>query len=195
MEWLRWEESDKQSWDPDKRQKWALHLFQLHHHRRKELNRAHENARRERQRLQAEEHRERRRQARWDAEGYTSSRMKFGNIFSGGLRAGGHLDYLGYYKALGLDAWTESGKGVGDHPDDHRRHRQYNHHIPHWNGYRATQEDIKRAFRAAAMEWHPDKHVGVLEKKIAREKFQTIRAAYETLKDPEKRKKYDLGQL
>ena len=56
-----------------------------------------------------------------------------------------------------------------------------------------SNEEIKRAFRKAAMQWHPDKHSGPAEKKKAREHFLLIRTAYETLKDPERRKNYDLG--
>jgi DnaJ-class molecular chaperone len=43
------------------------------------------------------------------------------------------------------------------------------------------------------MLWHPDKHVGAAEKKKARDQFLQIRTAYETLRDPERRKNYDLG--
>ncbi|HHL39767.1 MAG TPA: molecular chaperone DnaJ [Deltaproteobacteria bacterium] len=52
----------------------------------------------------------------------------------------------------------------------------------------ATQEDIKRAFRRLVHEHHPDKHKGDPE---AEERFKAINEAYETLKDPEKRARYD----
>ena len=46
-----------------------------------------------------------------------------------------------------------------------------------------TQEEIKKAFRRLAKEYHPDKLVGVNEtiKKIAEEKFREIREAYDYL--------------
>jgi len=52
----------------------------------------------------------------------------------------------------------------------------------------ASQEEIKKAYRHLAKKYHPDKHKG---DKQAEEKFKEIGEAYEVLKDPEKRKKYD----
>ncbi len=52
----------------------------------------------------------------------------------------------------------------------------------------ATGEEIKRAFRKLAHEHHPDKRGGLKE---AEEKFKAINEAYETLRDPEKRARYD----
>lgn len=51
--------------------------------------------------------------------------------FAGGVRGGGRADHLGYYSVLGLEGARAKG------------------HV--------TQEDIKRAFRRAALRWHPDK--------------------------------------
>lgn len=57
---------------------------------------------------------------------------------------------------------------------------------------KASQEDIKKAFRKLAVKYHPDKNVG---DKKAEEKFKEINEANEVLGDPEKRKKYDeLGE-
>lgn len=57
----------------------------------------------------------------------------------------------------------------------------------------ATEDDIKKAYRAAAVKYHPDRQVGKTdaEKKDAEEKFKQIGAAYECLKDPNKRAAYD----
>jgi molecular chaperone DnaJ len=52
----------------------------------------------------------------------------------------------------------------------------------------ATEDEIKRAFRKLAHEYHPDKRGGDKE---AEEKFKAINEAYETLKDTEKRARYD----
>ncbi len=54
----------------------------------------------------------------------------------------------------------------------------------------ASAEDIKRAYRKLALEWHPDRHAGD-EKEAAERRFKQISEAYEVLKDEEKRKKYD----
>jgi curved DNA-binding protein len=52
----------------------------------------------------------------------------------------------------------------------------------------ASADDIKKAFRKLAREYHPDV---AKTKKGAEEKFKEINEAYEVLSDPEKRKKYD----
>lgn len=54
---------------------------------------------------------------------------------------------------------------------------------------KASQEEIKGAFRRQALRWHPDVNPGCSE---VAEKFRLIRHAYEVLSDPEKRKLYDL---
>lgn len=52
----------------------------------------------------------------------------------------------------------------------------------------ATQDDIKKAFRKLARQYHPDLNPNDAN---AKEKFQAINEANEVLSDPEKRKKYD----
>ena len=53
---------------------------------------------------------------------------------------------------------------------------------------KATADDIKKAYRKLAVKYHPDKNSG---DKTAEGKFKELNEAYEVLKDPEKRKKYD----
>src|SRR5687767_6201784 len=57
---------------------------------------------------------------------------------------------------------------------------------------KASQDEIKKAFRKLAVQYHPDKNQG---NKEAEEKFKLINEANEVLGDPAKRKKYDeLGE-
>ncbi len=53
----------------------------------------------------------------------------------------------------------------------------------------ATAEDIKRAYRRLARELHPDANGGDPE---AERRFKEVTAAYEVLRDPERRRQYDL---
>ncbi|WP_299708762.1 J domain-containing protein [uncultured Pontibacter sp.] len=52
----------------------------------------------------------------------------------------------------------------------------------------ASQADIKKAYRALAKKYHPDKNK---DDKAAEEKFKDISEAYEVLGDEQKRKQYD----
>src|SRR5580765_7849575 len=51
----------------------------------------------------------------------------------------------------------------------------------------ASQDEIKSAYRKLARKYHPD----VSKTPDAEEKFKELGEAYEVLKDPEKRAKYD----
>lgn len=53
----------------------------------------------------------------------------------------------------------------------------------------ATVEEIKRAYRKAAMKWHPDRNVG--REDVARAAFQEIKDAYAILSDENQRSVYD----
>lgn len=55
-------------------------------------------------------------------------------------------------------------------------------------GRTAAADDIKKAYRKLAMQYHPDRNPG---NKAAEEKFKEISEAYEVLSDEGKRKQYD----
>lgn len=55
-------------------------------------------------------------------------------------------------------------------------------------GTKATDDDIKKAFRKLARQYHPDANPN---NKAAEEKFKELSEAYEVVGDPEKRKQYD----
>jgi DnaJ-class molecular chaperone len=53
----------------------------------------------------------------------------------------------------------------------------------------ASDDDIKKAYRKLAMQFHPDRNPG--KEKWANEKFKGINEAYGVLGNPDKRKQYD----
>jgi molecular chaperone DnaJ len=54
---------------------------------------------------------------------------------------------------------------------------------------KASQDDIKKAYRKLARQYHPDTN----KEPGAEDRFKQISEAYDTLGDPDKRKKYDRG--
>src|SRR5947208_8022105 len=57
-------------------------------------------------------------------------------------------------------------------------------------GKNASEEEIKKAYRKLARQYHPDRNAG---DKQAEERFKEISQAHDVLSDPEKRKAYDRG--
>ena len=57
----------------------------------------------------------------------------------------------------------------------------------------ASENDIKKAYRKAAMKYHPDKFANAsdAEKKDAEDKFKEINEAYQVLSDDQKKQQYD----
>lgn len=55
----------------------------------------------------------------------------------------------------------------------------------------ATEDEIKKAYRKLAMQYHPDRNKG---DKVAEEKFKEINAANDVVGDAQKRQQYDVAR-
>lgn len=53
----------------------------------------------------------------------------------------------------------------------------------------ASQDEVKKAYRKQALEWHPDRHKD--DKEAAEKRFKEINEAYQVLSDSQKRSAYD----
>ena len=54
-------------------------------------------------------------------------------------------------------------------------------------GRNASEEEIRKAFRKKALEFHPDRN----KADDASDKFKEVNEAYQVLSDPERRQRYD----
>lgn len=57
----------------------------------------------------------------------------------------------------------------------------------------ATKQEIKSAYRKAAVKWHPDRHHDAESKRVAEDMMKKVNRAYEILSDTQKRRIYDQG--
>ncbi len=59
-------------------------------------------------------------------------------------------------------------------------------------GRTASEEELRKAFRKLAKQYHPDKNPG---DKAAEERFKRVSAAFDLLGDSEKKRKFDAGEI
>src|SRR4051812_49478903 len=57
---------------------------------------------------------------------------------------------------------------------------------------KASADEIKKAYRKLARQYHPDRNPG---DESAEERFKEIQSAYDIVGDPDKRKQYDRGGI
>lgn len=60
---------------------------------------------------------------------------------------------------------------------------------------KASDDEIKKAYKKLAMKWHPDRNSQATEEEKAKadKMFKEINEAYTVLSDKEERRKFDLG--
>jgi hypothetical protein len=56
----------------------------------------------------------------------------------------------------------------------------------------SSPKEIKVSFRKMTLKFHPDRHLGVENKKKAEIMYQKVTEAYEILKDPQKKRNFDM---
>lgn len=104
---------------------------------------------------------------------YTSSYSNYGGGYSGSYGGGYSGSYGGYYDQSGGSSYTpRSGPSL----DDCYKILEVSPN--------ATDEEVKKAYRVAAMKHHPDKvsHLGEDVRKQAEEKFAKVNEAYDKIK-------------
>eukprot|EP00850_Spirogloea_muscicola_P016160 SM000129S26147 [mRNA] locus=s129:278162:280679:- [translate_table: standard] len=75
-----------------------------------------------------------------------------------------------------------------------QRYEQWRFHQNPQEAFEEMSREFERvAFRRLALEWHPDRQSDPAAKRRAEERFKRISAAYQVLRDPVKRAKYDAG--
>ncbi|WIA41921.1 hypothetical protein OEZ86_009235 [Tetradesmus obliquus] len=179
-DWRKWEQEERWAWDPVQRKKWAEELFRQQGQRQADRLAAAKQQEQKSKQRDEDEARESKREARFGrSRHHHAGHAGHGHHQESGARMAHQQhgnsrrrrDFLGYYKALGINL-EEASAAI-------------------------SSDAIKSHYKAAALKLHPDKHVHADEatQKRSAERFRRLQLAYETLRDAEKRRAYDRGQL
>ncbi|KAJ9507893.1 hypothetical protein QJQ45_021238 [Haematococcus lacustris] len=179
QDWRRWEGDEPWNWD--EQQRWASAeeiarcTMQRKVARLSWLQRLMSDRDRREQELEQEVHRQRTGSRRASRRLTGASAGAAPPSFDG---TGRRRDFLGYYRLMGLSTFEgEKLLAAGD----------------------ITTETVKSAFKAQAKLLHPDSVMAaggdVAQQRQASGDFQKLQMAYDVLRDPEKRRAYDQGQL
>jgi hypothetical protein len=148
-EWTRWEEGSLGT-EPRKRRRWAESIWKSHRNRLKRLRYVIATRQEAEKRDREAQWRRKRLEEKWGAEDRFSSRDR---------------DFLGYYKALGLE------------PDN-----------------ALSKHHIKLAFLRQVRVLHPDTTLGSSQDPDDKKAFLKVMEAYDILRNEESRQKYDRGE-
>ena len=194
-EWRRWEEADRWCWDAGRRGAWAEALATDTARRRAAARRARADAAAVASRIAADAEAGRRRAERHGGgPGRTHHHQAHAHQpFLGAAGGSRPADHLGLYRALGLHPPVAGPGGVGGgHPrplggDGGASGGGAQPPPP------PSAEEIRAAFRRAALRWHPDRQPpgDPAGRRRASARFAAVRVAYETLRDPRRRAEYD----
>lgn len=93
------------------------------------------------------------------------------------------------------DVQREVAKGLRDAKAALRKARRKDYYAILAVSKDADEDELKKAYRKAALKWHPDRHSTAEEedKKKAEAVFKDVSEAYAVLNDPTKRRQYDAG--
>merc|ERR1711924_38285 len=108
-----------------------------------------------------------------------------------------YLDLERYpHAASDFDAVAEVDPSFVGLPEHRQRAHHWTHHPPVRNFYALLNvsfavgdAELKRAYKVAALRWHPDKNPS--ERTLAERRFKEVKEAFETLSDVNKRREYD----
>ena len=125
---------------------------------------------------------------------YTKAFMRRGNLYT----------HLGRYQEAYAD--YETVKSLDPtHPEldqcirltrlEEKKSKRKNYYAILGLDQTASATDIKKAYKRAALQWHPDKNSETESRRsLAERTFKDIGEAYTLLNNPEKRQRYDNGE-